>query len=262
MRHETFSSPRRVWKNLLQRVLNEKLQRFDVEEVERFQRVFLSKRLIFPTKEPKENIVTFERSVFQFENIEKQKSKVEILPSFANFLWSMKISAIDQRDSIKSSGQKRVTSSFSSFLFFSFLFVELSERFRSVVPPNRSLTFSSTSLTSPFRRRASSLQNQRQSDEFRQLIRQTLRNNVYPVESLNDFQRFSVRRSISYGFGFGSTRTPTTNPTDGQSVGIAPAEQTIISPNYRLPSNKIDLDINEEHFIRRAGSLKRKSVSD
>lgn len=72
MRNENFSSPRRLWKNLLQQIFNEKLQRFDVEEVERFQRVFLSKSSIFPTKEPKEIVVTFERSILQFENIEKQ----------------------------------------------------------------------------------------------------------------------------------------------------------------------------------------------
>lgn len=93
--------------------------------------------------------------------------------------------------------------------------------------------------------------NQRQSDDFRQLVRQTVRNSVH---SLDENFVSLPRRSVSYGFGLGIKPS--------QDAAATAAEPTIISPNYRLPSNKIDLEMNEEHFIRRAGSLKRKSVSD
>lgn len=134
------------------------------------------------------------------------------------------------------------------------------------------------------RTRASISNPQRSSDEMRQLIMQTIRNSVHangtkteenftsfnnlffrrrPGNSMldlnqeNNLNRVSLR-SISYGFGLG-TKTWSNALDPPVPSSSTPMEPTVISPNYRLPSNKIDLDVNQESFIRLPGSLKRKS---
>jgi hypothetical protein len=120
--------------------------------------------------------------------------------------------------------------------------------------------------------------NQRSSDDLRQMIMQVIRRNSYQdgqkhdesahnliyrkrhrnsttdISHENNKARLSLR-SISYGFSLG-TKT-WSNLHDRNKM---PYENMISSsPNYRLPANKIELDINQQDTIRRTGSFKRKS---
>lgn len=67
------------------------------------------------------------------------------------------------------------------------------------------------------------------------------------VEKLYDNNRSRLSlRSISYGFGLAKKPRQTTEHN-----------QIISSSNYRLPSNKIELDMNQQEIIRPNESLKR-----
>lgn len=126
------NKPRHLWKTLLHRVLNESfppeiellprwLVEYSLEEIERVQRVSTTRRWIVPTSKTHRLIFTFERAVLRFADFDPQRTNVEILPSIASWYWLMKISGLEQRDSLK----KRVTSSFerrefpSPLIFFS-----------------------------------------------------------------------------------------------------------------------------------------------
>ena len=112
--------------------------------------------------------------------------------------------------------------------------------------------------------------NQRSSDNLRQMTIQATHRDSYqdePLSSLhnlffhkhhrnsiaekfydNNLPRLSLR-SISYGFGL-EDKTRTRKQIQQDTI--------ISSSNYRLPANKIELDINQQEIIRHSGSLKRK----
>jgi hypothetical protein len=64
-------------------------------------------------------------------------------------------------------------------------------------------------------------------------------------ENSNHRSRLSLR-SISYGFGL-ETKPRQTIPDETISPSL----------NYQLPSNKIELDLNQQEIIRRMGSFKK-----
>ena len=112
------NSPRQLWKTLLHRVLNESfapeielfprwLVEYSFEETERVQRVSATRRWILPTNKTHRLIFSFERATLRSSEFDSQRTKIEILPSIASWHWLMKISGVEQRDSLK----KRVTSS-------------------------------------------------------------------------------------------------------------------------------------------------------
>lgn len=105
----------------------------------------------------------------------------------------------------------------------------------------------------------------RPSEDLRQIIMQAIRTNSYPdgnkrqANSMIDLNHENhggrlSQRSISYGFGLGTKTWPSiTERTKSQ------AETITTTPTYRLPSNKIDLDLTQQDLVRRTGSFKRKS---
>ena len=105
-------------------------------------------------------------------------------------------------------------------------------------------------------RRHSLMENLKSEEIFSTVENRSFRRQ--PRSSLFDFQQDSISmarssiRSIVHGFGLGTrNRTRTTNDQDRTRSETA--------PNYRLPSNKIDLDVNENDLIRRSTIMKRKS---
>ena len=83
--------------------------------------------------------------------------------------------------------------------------------------------------------------------DIRQLIQKTLgKQPQNSIVNLHDLSRLSVH-SISYGFGL---RTKTWKKIS-QERSLTP------SPNYRLPSNKIELDRDQQENIRRMSTFKK-----
>jgi hypothetical protein len=137
--------------------------------------------------------------------------------------------------------------------------------FNTVVPPKNTLTENDSSMiTSPKWRasideqhdshaRISLPSNQRSSDDLHQILINAIHRNSYqdePISSLirkHHLSRLSLH-SISYDFGLGKrTRQTIDNQKKIQQENIS----------YRLPSNKIELDKNQQEIIRRSGSLKK-----
>lgn len=86
-------------------------------------------------------------------------------------------------------------------------------------------------------------------DESQSKLNKSLRKSSHadePFSSFTRLSRFSLH-SISYGFGLGTKIRKSTPP----DANLSPAN------TYRLPSNKIELDSNQQELLRRSGSLKK-----
>ena len=287
------------WRNVIQRILNNEFQsvQFDsnsnvfqrrlldeytVKENERIYQIQAPRNLYLPSEEVSHARFVQDKSLLFYSASNPQTAEQIIVPSLADWDTLMKISVIEdqtEREPSKFSTQKRVT---SKRRFFDVVIID---RFL-VVSPNRSMVrsslledippsiFSPKWRTSLDERRPSSVDSRprsslasyaRPSEDLRQIIMQAIRTNSYPdgnkrqANSLIDLHHENhagrlSQRSISYGFGLGTKTWPSiTERTKSQSETIT------TTPTYRLPSNKIDLDLTQQDLIRRTGSFKRKS---
>ncbi|CAF2805243.1 unnamed protein product [Rotaria sp. Silwood2] len=103
-----------------------------------------------------------------------------------------------------------------------------------------------------------SYQNEQKYDEYLSSLNNTFvhkrqQYSFIDITHENNLSRLSLR-SISYGFGLGiKTWRSIYDEKNLQHKNM------LSLSNYHLPSNKIELDINQQEIIRRTGSFKRKS---
>jgi hypothetical protein len=96
--------------------------------------------------------------------------------------------------------------------------------------------------------------NSYQDEPISSLIRKRPQNSIVDIHQPNNLSRLSLR-SISYAFGPG-TKTWKTIHQENKTVH----ETLTSSPNYRLPANKIELDLTQQEIIRRSGSFKKNDI--
>ncbi|CAF2870385.1 unnamed protein product [Rotaria sp. Silwood2] len=103
-----------------------------------------------------------------------------------------------------------------------------------------------------------SYQNEQKYDEYLSSLNNTFvhkrqQYSFIDITHENNLSRLSLR-SISYGFGLGIKTWRSIH----EEKNLQHKNMLSLS-NYHLPSNKIELDINQQEIIRRTGSFKRKS---
>ncbi|CAF1067325.1 unnamed protein product [Rotaria sordida] len=265
--------------NVFQQYQYQFTKEYKIEENERIYKTHALSLHWLPSRSTAKLISIQIASILRYPNISANIDHIMIIPFIVQFGIMMNFSEIEdltKREQNKVLIQKHVTMMPPNKLTRR-ISINLSDKRNSFIEDNSFILsspkwcpsldeqqFSSLNLSNDLHqiklqpKRINSYLNEQKYDEYLSLLNNTSfhkhqQYSFVDITNENNLSRLSLH-SISYGFGLGiKTWKSIYDEKNFQHKTI------LSSSNYHLPSNKIELDRNQQEMIRRTGSFKRKS---